>query len=223
MNKKVLVFAAHPDDEILGCGGTINMLLKEGHSIFTCVITDGETARKPQNSINAIKRKKEECLKANKLIGVKEVIFLGLPDMKLDVISHADLNNAIEKVINKIQPSIIFTHSSIDLNNDHILTFHATMVACRPEKRFLKKIFEYEVLSSTEWSHLGTFNPNVYINLEQSALNRKIKAFKIYRNEIRKYPHSRSEEGIITLAKYRGMQAGQSYSEAFRLIRSREL
>jgi len=223
MNKKVLIFAAHPDDEILGCGGTISVLSKEGYEIFTCVVTDGETSRRPKNSINAIKKKKEECSKANKIIGVKEVIFLGLPDMKLDTIPHMDLNKAMEEIINRIKPSIIFTHSPIDLNNDHVLIFHATMVTCRPDKGFIEKIFSYEVLSSTEWSHTGQFDPNVYINLEQNVLNRKIRAFKIYHNELRKYPHPRSEEGIITLAQYRGMQAGQKYSEAFRLIKSRNL
>ena len=155
--------------------------------------------------------------KAAKILGIKSSTSLGLPDNKLDSIPLLNIVKEIEKKIILIKPSIVYTHSNLDLNIDHQIVSRAVMTACRPIQNIsVKEIYFFEVLSSTEWTHETNraFIPNYFVDISKT-ISLKIKAFKSYKNEIRKYPHPRSIEGVEILSKYRGMMAGVKNAEAF--------
>lgn len=216
-SNKVLIFAAHPDDEILGCGGVIQKHVKAGGEVFVCIVTDGSSSQYPEDKEIA-RLKDKQCEKANKYLGVTKVIHLNFPDMKLDTISHMELNNKLNEITEEIKPNIIYVHSSVDLSKDHVCINKSLSVVTRPGKDYLERVYEYEVLSSTEWDRYETFLPNTFEILERDFLKRKQEAFGFYTTEIRDYPHSRSLEGIKILANYRGLQVGARYAEAFKLI-----
>jgi len=215
-NKNVLIIAAHPDDEVLGCGGVIQNHTSRKDNIYVCIVTDGSSSQY-QGDLKKGKTKIKETLKVQKLLGIKDYIYLDFPDMKLDTVAHIDLNRKLENVINQIEPSIIYTHSSADVNLDHTLVYQSTRVVTRPGKPFLRRVYSYEVLSSTEWSRDDLFSPNTFLDIS-AYIDKKVKAFNIYRTEVRIFPHPRSTEGIKALAKYRGIQSGYRYAESFQLI-----
>lgn len=215
-SKKILILAAHPDDEVLGCGGVIQRYKESKNEIYVCIVTDGSSTQYSGNKKIA-RQKDVECEKANKLLGVKRVFRLNFPDMKLDTIPHFEVNNKINEIVEKIKPNVIYTHSSLDVNKDHYFVNQSTQVVVRPGKSYLVKVYEYEVFSSTEWARDKAFIPNTFVNIEK-YIDKKIEGFKKYRTEVRKYPHPRSPEGIKSLAKYRGLQSGYKYAEAFRLV-----
>jgi len=215
-SQNILILAAHPDDEVLGCGGVIQYYTSRKDNVYVCVVTDGSSSQY-QGDIKKAQAKDQQTLRVQKFLGIKEFIRLDFPDMKLDTIAHIDINRKLENVINQIKPSIIYTHSSTDVNLDHILVYQSTKVVTRPGKPFLDQVYSYEVLSSTEWSRDNPFNPNTYFDIS-SYIEKKVKAFNLCRTEIRPYPHPRSAQGVKSLAKYRGIQSGFKYAESFQLI-----
>lgn len=221
---KILVIAAHPDDEILGCGGTIARLSQEGHEVFTLILGEGITSRDPERELSKRKKDllslKDLTLNASKIIGAKEVFFGDFPDNRFDSVPLLEIIKKIEDVKNKITPDIIYTHFAWDLNIDHQLTYRATVTAFRPlpgEKA--KEIYTYEVLSSTEFNYPQTFSPNVYVDIS-ATIEKKVEAMKAYRTEIRDWPHPRSEKALRILAQKRGCEVGIDWAEGFQLIRS---
>ena len=218
MNNTILILAAHPDDEILGCGGVIQKHVKAGDSVIVIIVTDGSSSQYPHDKVKADERI-QACKDANLFLGVSRVLFLNFPDMKLDSVSQIDINNKIAEVVNEVKPNVIYTHSKTDLNNDHRIVAQSSEIICRPGSSSIRKMYSYEVLSSTEWSFNHVFQPNVFIDIE-SFIENKIEAFRFYKTEHRPYPHSRSFEGIQILAQYRGLQSGVKAAEAFKLIAS---
>lgn len=215
---KVLVIAAHPDDEIFGVGGTILKHVKKGNQVYICIVTVAYT---PQWAEDVIKNKRQEALKASKMLGVEKTFFCELPTVKLDTIPQVILNGKISECVNKIKPDIVYTHHKGDINKDHRLVFDATMIAVRPKPNFfVKKVYSYECLSSTEWSATTSdfFMPNVYENINE-YLDKKIEILKCYQTEIKNYPHPLSTEGIRILANRRGLTVGINAAESFMLIR----
>lgn len=220
---KILIIAAHPDDEILGCGGTVARLNKEGHTIYTLILGEGVTSRdnirnrnKRENKIIDLKNYAE---KANKILGVKKVFFYDFPDNRFDAISFLDIVKAIEKIKNNVKPERIFTHYEKDLNIDHQITYKATITAARPLKEeIVKEIYSFETPSSTEWNYPLSFSPNVFFNIS-GTINIKLKALEEYESELREYPHPRSLEGVKLNAKYWGMKVGLEYAETFKCVR----
>lgn len=223
MKNKILVVAAHPDDEILGCGGTISKLTRQGHKAYVLILGEGVTSRdqirntsgrKPE--IEALKR---EMLLANKAIGVSHVVAESLPDNRFDEATFLDIVKIVEKHKNLIKPDIIFTHCGLDLNIDHRITYEAVITAARPlPNETVKEIYSFEILSSTEWSGAGVFLPDTFIDIS-STLKDKLNAIKKYTSELRRYPHPRSFEGVKLNAKYWGMRTGLKCAEAFKTIR----
>ncbi len=217
----ILVIAAHPDDEILGVGGTIYNHVKRGDSVYVCVLTDGASSQYP-NERAMIDIKKMEATKVGNILGIKEYIFIDLPDMKLDTVPIVEINKYIEECVRKIKPEIVYTHHHGDINRDHRIAYEATLVATRPLNSFtVKKVFSYEIPSSHEL--FGPFPgnyflPNVFVNIKDS-IEKKIEAMKEYQSEIRDWPHPRSIEAIKSVAKKWGMIAGFDAAEAFVLIR----
>ena len=215
---KILIIAAHPDDECLGMAGTIAKISKD-NSIEILILGTGIASRNIQNKNEAIIKLRDESKKANNILGIQKIYFEDLPDNEFDRISLLNITKIVETYIEKIRPEIIFTHHIGDLNVDHQLTHRAVMTALRPIGNYsVQKIYSFEVLSSTEWGISESFQPNTYIDISDT-IKLKEDALREYKSEIREYPHPRSIEGIKILAKKRGMEVGLRYAEAFQLIR----
>jgi LmbE family N-acetylglucosaminyl deacetylase len=222
--KKILVIAAHPDDEILGCGGTLKRLIDEGNEAYTLILSDGTTSR--HNKITAqvkeeIDYRLNQSLKAAKIIGYKDCFFCQFPDNSFDKKSLLQIVKALEKHIDLINPSIIFTHHYGDLNIDHQITFEAVQTATRPMLQCsVNEIYCFETLSSTEWNFMSNskFTPNYFVNIE-NTLQSKLEAMRCYTSELREYPHPRSIEALEVNAKRWGTVTGCNCAEAFELIR----
>ena len=220
----VLVVAAHPDDEVLGCGGTIAKLSKEKNTVNVLFISNGEDSRDINKTIikKKIKKRKNAAELAAKILGVTSNTFMDLLDNKLDTYPLLKIVKIIEKYIKKFKPDIIYTHFNNDLNIDHQIVNQAVLTACRPQKNSsVKNIFFFEVPSSTEWrvdKNSKIFNPNWFEDISLTK-NKKIEALKAYRMEMKKWPHPRSEKAIRALYTWRGATVGLDAAEAFMLGR----
>ena len=216
---KVLIVAAHPDDEVLGVGATIAKHTAIGDKVDILLLSEGETARDTYN----IKKRLNQAVKVAKFLGANNMFSEEFPDNQMDTIPLLTIAKTVERILDKVKPNIIYTHFAHDLNIDHRKTFQAVLTACRPQPNLgVEKIFSFEVLSSTGWQNpdqQNSFCPNMFNNVSQT-LEMKIRAMKIYRQEIRTYPHPRSLKGIRVLAQYRGMQSGFLHAEAFQLVRN---
>jgi len=206
---KILVIAPHPDDEVLGMGGTIKKLSKK-NKIILCVVSEGATAQYKDKKM--IKVRRDSCKKTAKILGISQTIFLDYPDMRLNL-SHLDINKKLEEIIEKYRPEIVYTAPKNDLNLDHQIVFNSTLVACRP-KSGVKQILCYEIQGNTK----VPFAPNVFENIEKE-FPYKIKGFKMYKSEIEEFPNPRSIAAIENLAIQRGVESGTKKAEAFELIR----
>ena len=206
---KILVIAPHPDDEVLGMGGTIKKLSKK-NKIILCVVSEGATAQYKDKKM--IKVRRDSCKKTAKILGISQTIFLDYPDMRLNL-SHLDINKKLEEIIEKYRPEIVYTAPKNDLNLDHQMVFNSTLVACRP-KSGVKQILCYEILGGTK----VPFVPNVFENIEKE-FSYKIKGFKMYESEIEEFPNPRSIIAIENLAIQRGVECSLKKAEAFQLIR----
>ena len=205
----ILVIAPHPDDEVLGMGGTIKKLSKK-NKIILCVVSEGATAQYKDKKM--IKVRRDSCKKTAKILGISQTIFLDYPDMRLNL-SHLDINKKLEEIIEKYKPEIVYTAPKNDLNLDHQVVFSSTLVACRP-KSGVKQILCYEIQGNTK----VPFVPNVFENIEKE-FSYKIKGFKMYKSEIEEFPNPRSIAAIENLAIQRGIESGTRKAEAFELIR----
>lgn len=222
--KKILVVAAHPDDEVLGMGGTIAKLTRAGNEVYVLIVTDGSSSqyRDSDELYRIIEDKKEETLACAKILGVKEVMYGEQPDMKLDTIPHININHVIERAVNNVQPDIVYTHFWGDVNNDHQQVYKSTLVAVRPVLgQVVKELYCYRVPSSTEWTPCKVdtmFMPNVFVDIANEA-NQKYSAFAEYSTELRDYPHPRSVQHLKELDIARGLEVGQGPTETFVLLR----
>lgn len=222
--KKVLVIAAHPDDEILGCGGTVARLVDEGYEAYSLVLGEGITSRddrrNPGKRAEAIKRLKKQLSGANRIVGIKEVFAYDFPDNRFDTLPFLDLVKVIEKLKNRVEPDLVFTHYEKDLNIDHRITYQAVLTATRPSPgEPVRSIYSFEILSSTEWNWPSSFSPDMFFDIEK-GLDKKIEAMREYKSELKDFPHPRSLEGIRLSAGYWGMRVGLKYAEAFKLVRA---
>ena len=219
----ILVIAAHPDDEILGCGGTLAKHVFNGDIVNTVIFGEGVTSREKVNNqhekLNKIKIEAEE---ANKIIGVKNLYFEELPDNQLDQFNRLKIVKIIEKYILELNPNIIFTHHVGDVNIDHQVLHHSVITATRPMPgNMVEKILFFETPSSTEWQIKDSgsaFIPNYFVDIN-TTFKSKLEALKVYDMEMRDWPHPRSLKNIEVLAKWRGSMVGLSLAEAFVLGR----
>tara|TARA_B100000686_G_C16788562_1_gene976998 strand:- start:270 stop:935 length:666 start_codon:yes stop_codon:yes gene_type:complete len=217
--KKILTIAAHPDDEVLGCGGTLLKHRKNNDEIYIIFLADGVSSRE-NYKLKEITARKKQAKIVGKKIKAKKLYFLNLPDNKLDSIPLLNLIKKIEKIIKVIRPNIIYTHSYCDLNIDHRRAFEATMTACRPDKKSpIEEIYSFEIPSSTNLHHPKSmiFKPNYYVDIS-SQIKLKKNLLEVYKNELKK-KISRSIKNVITLSKTRGSQSGCDYAEAFEVVR----
>lgn len=222
--RDVLVVAAHPDDEVLGMGGTIPLLKEAGCRVTVVVVTDGSSAQYAGDAL-AAQRKQEQLRQANRILGTDEVICWAFPDMRLDEVSHIELNQSFEQLIGAHDFDTVFTHHHGDLNLDHRLIYQSLMVALRSAPgQPVRRAFSYYVNSSTEWGGERpetAFIPNLFVDINQT-IGRKLAALRAYADEIRSYPHPRSVEAVEIMAKAFGTRAGFSHAEPFHLVTARE-
>lgn len=224
MKKKILIIAAHPDDEVLGCFGTVARLIKENdYEAYTLILGEGKTSRDEKREVENKKEELEvlnnEISNANNVIGIKKVFVETFPDNRFDSVDLLDIIKAISKVKEEIKPDIIFTHYENDLNIDHQITYKAVITATRPmADETVKEIYSFEVLSSTEWNYPLSFVPDTHFDIS-TTIDLKIEAMKEYESELCDYPHPRSLEGIELNAKYNGMRVGKKYVESFKSVR----
>ncbi|OHE78489.1 MAG: GlcNAc-PI de-N-acetylase [Verrucomicrobia bacterium GWF2_62_7] len=225
MNKKrILIVAAHPDDEVLGCGGTAARLVGEGADAFTLILGEGVTSRDasrdPETRRGALALLKRQALAANRALGIREVFFGDLPDNRFDSVPLLDIVKRVESVKREVRPDMVFTHYGADLNIDHRITYQAAITAARPLKgESVKEIYSFEVLSSTEWNYPLSFSPDVFWDIS-GRLKTKLRAMRAYPGELARFPHPRSLEGIELSAKYWGMRTGLRAAEAFKSVRA---
>lgn len=216
----ILVVAAHPDDEVLGCGGTIARHVSNGDKVFIVFMADGVTSRSV--SSQTCDERHTAAIEAGKVLGAETPISLGFPDNKMDSLALLDIVQALEPIINKTKPSIIYTHHYGDLNIDHVITQRVVMTACRPlPDQSVKSIYGFEVLSSTEWASPDQNTPFVpvhYVSID-GLLEKKLNAISCYAKEMKPAPHARSVEAVKSLAFLRGSQVGIKYAEAFTVLR----
>jgi LmbE family N-acetylglucosaminyl deacetylase len=227
----ILIVCAHPDDEVLGCGGFLSKVAKDDSvSIRIVFLAEGSSARYEKTDLDFMSKnlkkdiliREKSCIAALESIGIdKENIFFSKnPACRLDSIDTLDLGKIVEMHVQDTKPDTVITHSSTDINIDHRIVLQAVLQATRPARyNFIKRVMMCEVPSSTEWRFIKTFEPNLFVTLTREDIESKINLFSKYESELKSYPFPRSDEGIETWAKYRGMQIGQEYAEAFMLVR----
>lgn len=222
--KRVLIVAAHPDDEVLGCGATISKYRKRGVAFRIVFVGEGSSCRfdDPSDALAcaATKQRTASARRAMQSLDIQDFEFHDLPCGRLDQVPIIAINKIIEKAVGDFNPDTVFTHSPSDVNNDHRLVFRSTLMATRPgAQNHVARVLSYEVPSSSEWSYSSSFTPNFFEEICEQDLLRKIAALNCYDSEIRPFPFPRSEQGLRTLAMNRGMQAAVNYAEAFHLVR----
>ena len=222
--KTVLVVASHPDDEILGCGGTMAKLAQQGANVYTLILGEGVTSRDEKRdrtkNVDKLSELKAQCAEANKIVGVKETFMCDFPDNRFDTVALLDIVKRIEQMKEKVAPDVIFTHHANDLNVDHKITYEAVLTATRPMKgERVKEVYSFEVLSSTEWRYPLSFSPDVFIDIE-TFVDKKCKAMAVYTSELKRYPHPRSIKGIELNAQCWGMKVGLNAAEVFKTVRA---
>lgn len=222
--KNVLVIAAHPDDELLGEGGTIRKLSNEGVCCRAVIVGEGITSRAQKRvdvDFNELEELKKDARAAAEKVGYQSIDFCGLPDNRLDSMDLLDVIKVIIPYIEKYKPDTIFTHHHGDLNIDHRMVCEAVLTACRPVGEYeVERIFAFETPSSTEWNYTyeKPFIPNVFFDVSDTV-EAKIKGMVCYRSESAVYPHPRSPEALRALAEYRGSNVGMKKAEAFICMR----
>ena len=226
VNKTILIVAAHPDDEVLGCGGTIARHADAGDQVQVLIVAEGATSRQEQRNRNQasdeLSSLSQAAQKAGAILGANGVELLDLPDNRLDSLDRLDLIKQIEERIARHQPQVVYVHHSGDVNIDHRRLHEAVVTACRPTPgQPVRRLLSFEVASSTEWQPPGSgpaFQPNWFVDIS-AQWPRKREALEAYASEMRSWPHARSLEALEHLARWRGAQVGVEAAEAFCLLR----
>ena len=218
--KSILVIAAHPDDEVLGCGGAIAKHVSQGDEVNLVIMSDGVKSR-TKYSNEELKNRLDSTKSSQVILGISKTFLLDFPDNKMDTIPLLKIIKELELIIERIRPSVIYTHHFGDLNIDHQITFSAVMTAARPlPNSSVKEIFGFEVLSSTDFlpNNKTSFRPTYFIDISR-FFKIKTRALKAYGFEMRDPPHSRSIQHVEIMAKHRGFCVGIDFAEAFEVYR----
>ncbi|MFM5987355.1 MAG: PIG-L deacetylase family protein [Sphaerospermopsis kisseleviana] len=221
MHNSILIVAAHPDDEVLGCGGAIASYTAQGVPVQVIFVADGISARVTHDTAE-LERRHTAARKAGECLGISSVSFGDFPDNKLDTVPLLSIVQTIEQAIAQYQPDTIFTHHAGDVNIDHQRVHQAVVTACRPQPQHpVKTLLFFEVPSSTEWQPPGSapsFHPNWFMDISHT-LAVKQQALALYQEELRPFPHPRSQQAVTALAQWRGATVGVAAAEAFILGR----
>ena len=226
MSKRILVIAAHPDDEVLGCGGTIARHADAGDQVQVLIVAEGATSRLLQRDRDVASEElsllAQAAHEAGEILGAQGVELLDFPDNRLDSIDRLDVIKRIEERIARYQPQVVYLHHAGDVNVDHRRLHEAVVTACRPTPGHpVRRLLSFEVASSSEWQPPGSapaFQPNWFVDISDQW-HRKRDALVAYASEMRPWPHARSLEALEHLARWRGAQVGVEAAEAFCLLR----
>jgi LmbE family N-acetylglucosaminyl deacetylase len=216
---RVLVIAAHPDDEVIGAGGAIARHVAHDDEVYWCIVTQGYS---PPWSEEILATARQQVYDVQKVLGIREVLFCGFPTVKLNTVPNIDLCSALQRVVDQVQPQVVYTTPRDDINQDHRIVYDATLVAARPIPGCsVRRLLCYEASPTARFGlPAGScgFVPNVFVDISQ-YLSTKLEALSCYRTELREYPHPRSLEGLRLLAEERGLSVGARAAECFQLIR----
>lgn len=223
---RVLVVAAHPDDEVLGCGGTIARHADAGDQVHVLIVAEGATSRLQNRDrkrvSNELSGLAQAAQTAGSILGAAGVELLDFPDNRLDSLDRLELIKTMEQHIGRHKPQVVYMHHAGDVNVDHRRLHEAVITACRPTPgQPVRRLLSFEVASSTEWQPPGSapaFQPNWFVDIS-AHWGRKLKALEAYSNEMRAWPHARSIDALEHLARWRGAQVGVEAAEAFCLLR----
>lgn len=223
---KILIIAAHPDDEVLGCGATMAKHANNGDEVHVVILVEGITSRDGKRSREKrntdLLQLAKSANKANSILGVKSLTLHNFPDNRMDSMDILDVIKVIEDHISRIKPDTVYTHHAGDLNIDHRIVNTAIMTACRPQPESpVRKILFFEIPSSTGWhvpDPAQSFIPNWFEEVS-GTLPTKLKALQVYKSEMKPWPHARSLKAVEHLAKWRGSSVGMEAAEAFSLGR----
>jgi LmbE family N-acetylglucosaminyl deacetylase len=225
---KVLLIGAHPDDEVLGCGGTIARLVQEGHEAYIAILGEGITARyasRDKAHPKELAQLHEKARAAAKTMGAKDVALCNLPDNRFDTVPLLEIAKTVEGLLERFDPDVVYTHHEGDLNIDHVITHRAVLTASRPNRKCrIKRVYAFEIPSSTEWAfqaYGSGFHANVFVDISKT-LNLKICALEMYDSEVCEFPHPRSRKAVQAYAWRWGSVVGLEAAEAFELVRAIE-
>lgn len=212
--KRVLILAAHPDDELLGCGGTAALHAARGDSVTSVIACEGESLRYGDRVVGM----EEHSRAAARILGVEDVRFLRFPDQQLDTQTLTKIITPIEQVVREVRPHVVYCQHGGDVNRDHELLFKAILVATRPTETFIESVLAFDTASSTEWAYPRVFVPDTWIDIA-ATLDRKIEAMRCYESELRDYPHPRSPQALRNKAHAWGNQCCMEAAEVFLTVR----
>ena len=231
---KILIVVAHPDDEVLGMGGTIKKLTNQGNEIKTVFLSTGILARRPFSTKagddiftekfldkvdKKLKKLRTDAKNAAKVLGVDEIDFMDFPDNEMDTVSNLQITKTIENEIAKFKPKVVYMPTKFDVNVDHQAVYNATVTATRPRKNsFVKQVISFEIPSSTEWYFPSEYSPNIFVDITKE-IKYKLSALKKYKHEIKEFPHPRSIIALEAIARRWGSVSGFEYAESFSLVR----
>lgn len=212
--RNVLVIAAHPDDELLGCGGTVALHARAGDRVTACIVCEGESLRYGAGGVN----QRSHTQRAAEVLGFAGVTNLGFPDQRLETLPLTEVITPLERVVREVRPHVIYCQHGGDVNLDHQLVFKAALVATRPTEEFIESVYAFDTASSTEWAFPRTFVPDTWVDIS-STLEAKLRAMACYESEVRDYPHPRSIEALRHRAKAWGNQSCLDAAEVFMTVR----
>ncbi len=214
MARSVLVIAAHPDDEVLGCGGTVALHARAGDEVTAVIACEGESLRYGPGGVG----QSEHSRRAAEMLGLKESRRLGFPDQRLDTLTLLDLIAPLERAVREVRPAVVYCQFGGDANRDHELLFRAALVATRPLEPFLEAVYAFDTASSTEWGYPRSFVPDTWVDIS-TTLEQKLCAMACYESEVRPYPHPRSLEALRHRAHAWGNQCCMEAAEVFMTVR----
>jgi LmbE family N-acetylglucosaminyl deacetylase len=216
---RVLVIAAHPDDEVIGAGGTIARHVAQGDEVYWCIVTQGYS---PPWSEERVAAALPQVKNVQEVLGIKEVFFCGFPTVKLNTVPYMELSAALQRVVDRVRPTVVYTTPPSDINQDHRIVYDCTLVATRPLPGCsVRRLLAYEIAPSARFGQpagCSPFVPNVFVDISE-YLDKKLEAMSCYKTQLREPPHPRSLEGLRVLAAERGLSVGQKAAECFQLIR----
>jgi len=212
--RTVLVIAAHPDDELLGCGGTLALHADAGDEVVAFIACEWESHRYGPNGVG----QSRHVLAAAAKLGIADVRLGGFADQRLDTVTLTEIIGSIEAVVRDVQPAVVYCQHGGDINRDHQLLFQAAMVATRPTEWFIEEVYAFDTASSTEWAYPRSFVPDTWVDISRT-LDRKLEAMACYESEVRAYPHPRSLEALRHRAHAWGNQVCMDAAEAFITVR----
>ncbi len=214
MTKRVLVVAAHPDDELLGCGGTVALHARAQDAVTSVIVCEGESLRYGPDGVGQA----EHTRRAAELLGVSDVRTLCFPDQRLDTLTLTDIITPLEHVVREVRPQVVYGQFGGDINRDHQLVFQALLVATRPVEECIEAVYAFDTASSTEWGYPRSFVPDTWVDISRT-LDRKLAAMACYESEVRAYPHPRSLDALAHRARAWGNQHCLDAAEVFMTVR----